>query len=241
MHKHSNLFGIIDIHTVGCWAHIYPFKAITICGERIRLDLKLFDKKRVFFICLSISLVTLTSNLGITNSINNCIIADKDSDNPICLFYGEVPHGEIWNYSANDTAWTFNVDVADVYYNLTGLSYSHLDENNIGFTDNPQTSGGSYMTINERGLYSLIFSLSFEASQGDGLYGVGVAENFDITLNRNCYARDWAKKDEVANVGGACFVHLVAGDTINMQVENEDNDRDIKIHTANVNLVRICD
>ena len=147
-------------------------------------------------------------------------------------------YAEMWNYSSNATAWTFHVDAANVYYNLTNLNNAVI-VNGFITTNNNQTHGGSYVTTQIAGTYKVDFSLSFEATQSNALYGIAAVKNFDVNTNRQCYSRRLGVKNAAGNVADSCIMSLDVGDTVNMQIENEETNRDIKVHTANFNLVRI--
>lgn len=150
---------------------------------------------------------------------------------------GSIFYGEMWNYSSNTTAWTFDIDSSDVYYNLTGIASGEL--NGFSFTANSQANGGHYLTAHVAGIYEIKGSISFEPSQAAALYGIGVAKNHDITNSRNCYSRDWALISQAHSTVVTCHLRLDVGDTVVIQIENEDNNRDVKIHTVNLNLIRL--
>lgn len=154
--------------------------------------------------------------------------------------YNNMIHGEMWNYSANSTAWTFPIAASGKYYNLTGLALGEL--NDFTFTDAAQVSGGSYLTADKAGTYKMDFSMSF-GSTGKGLYGIAVVHDFDVDTHRDCYARrQVSATGDVGNIGITCIMDIDVGDEINVQIEDEDNPvKDIKIHTVNINMIRIGD
>ena len=146
-------------------------------------------------------------------------------------------HSSMFNYSANDTAWTFPITTANVYYNLSGLSnLSHS-----GFNFSTDAENGSVLVLNggADGHYLVIWSMSFEADGGDALYAVTAVKNGNKDISRNCYSRRWAKKANVGSISGVCTLALVTGDDVRLQVENEDNNRNIKVHTVSFNINRI--
>jgi len=148
-------------------------------------------------------------------------------------------YGEMWNYTANSTAWTFDIDVGGAYYNLTNLNKSTL--NGIGFTNAPQETGGSFFNITIPGTYIASLSFSFEATQVGSLYGIAIVKNFNKDISRNCYARRWGDRNKAGATSLSCLLSLEVNDNVNAQIENENNDRDINVHAANLNLVRISD
>ncbi|UCD07741.1 MAG: hypothetical protein JSW41_02095 [Candidatus Aenigmatarchaeota archaeon] len=153
-------------------------------------------------------------------------------------FTGNFYYAEMYNYSANALSWNFDIDLADTYYNMTNLTLN--DVNGFSFTANQQSSGGSYLTTEVPGLYNAKLTISFDSIAVGGLFGMGVVENFDVTLNRECYSRREAAI-EVGNAGVDCLMRLDVGDTVNVQVENENTNRDMGIHTVNLNLIRVGD
>jgi hypothetical protein len=69
---------------------------------------------------------------------------------------------------------------------------------------------------------------------------MAVVKNFDVTDSRNCYAR----RDIGTGVGSfsvSCLLSIASGDKINLQIENEENTNDIKVHTVNIVLTRVGD
>ena len=152
--------------------------------------------------------------------------------------FADTTYVEMWNYSANATAYLFPIAVQGIYYNITGLT---LGESNgdFTFTDNPQASGGSYITIKSPGVYKINIAMSFESDLQGSLYGIGLGKNFNIGMKRGCYMRRSGIKNSVGNVGTSCIESFATGDIINILFENELNDRDVLIHTVNINLVRI--
>ncbi len=146
-------------------------------------------------------------------------------------------HAGMYNYSANTTAYSFVIGTAGVYYNLSGLGNSTLD----GFNFSTDSENGSILTLESGadGHYSIAWSVSFESTVNDALYSAVAVKNGDKSISRECYSRAWARKTQVENVGDICTYDMIEGDNIRLQIENEVNNRDIKIHTAGVNILRI--
>lgn len=153
-------------------------------------------------------------------------------------FTGNQLYGEMWNYTANASAWTFAL-AEDVYQNLTGLGDGSL--NGFTTTCNATGTGGCYLTNTFAGTYLVNAHLSFEPVSGGALISVAVVEDFDVTLNRQCYARQKMAVNTVNSVDVHCFMPLDASDSINIQIENEENGNDVNIHTVNLDLVRVGD
>ena len=144
-------------------------------------------------------------------------------------------YGEMWNYTS--AGWTFDIDAADIYYNLTGLID---DANGFTFVDNPTETGGSHMIAQVKGLYKLDFSMSFKSIAVGGEFGISIAHDYDPDTHRNCYARREAATD-IGNVGITCVMDLEVGDPVAIMIENENTNRDIIIYTVNMNVLRIGD
>ncbi len=151
--------------------------------------------------------------------------------------YVNLVHAEMYNYSSSGSPYTFDIDTGGVYYNLTGLSPQH---NSFTFVNEIEANGGSYFITTTPGTYKVSLSMSFGSEAQGGLYGIGVAEGFDITQHRECYSRR-AAASAVGSVSVTCFIHLDIGQTVNVQVENENGNRDMYIHTVNFNLFRVGD
>jgi len=147
-------------------------------------------------------------------------------------------YGEMYNYSGSATPYTFDIDDADTYYNLSGLTTG--DCNGFEFVNNATENGGSYLITQVSGLYKSCLTLSFASQAQGGLYGIAVTHNFDVDKHRECYSRR-AAATAVGNVGVCCLIDADVGDIINVQVENENNARDMFIHTVNLNLLRVGD
>jgi len=147
-------------------------------------------------------------------------------------------HGEMWNYTNGITGWRFSIPTAGIYYNLTNMTAGEL--NGFAFTSNSQTTGGSYLTASVGGLYQLNSHVSFKSENVGGLFGFSIAQNWDETEHRECYSRRQAV-EEVGSVATTCHMLIDAGDNVSIMIENENNDRDVFIQTANLNLVRIGD
>jgi hypothetical protein len=146
--------------------------------------------------------------------------------------------GEMWNYSENATSWTFPISDVGIYYNLTGLAAGNL--NGFTFTGETQENGGSYLTSLYSSIYKMDFDISFE-SNGGGLYGVSIVHDFDVETQRNCYGRrSISSAGNVESISISCLMDIDAGDNINIQIETETAPaKDIKIHTVNMNLLRV--
>ena len=142
-------------------------------------------------------------------------------------------YAEIWNYSSSGNEWTFSIVDADVYYNFTNLNNAGL--NGFNFSS-------SVLTANVAGRYKADFHLSSELSLGNSNeFSFAIVKNYDIELSRNCYARRQLASGIVGSVSVTCFVDLDVGDTVNIQIENEDGNRNIDVHSANLNIIRIGD
>ncbi len=153
-------------------------------------------------------------------------------------FTGNQFYGEMWNYSAGGVGWQFDIDTSDTYYNMTSLAVGEL--NGFNHTEAAGSDGGSYLTAMVKGLYKMSMSISFNSEANGGLYGMAVVENFEVDNHRDCYARREATSS-VGNVGITCLMHLEVGGIVNIQVENENTNRDMYIHTVNLNLMRVGD
>lgn len=145
-------------------------------------------------------------------------------------------YGEMFNYSSHSSPYTFDILGDNIYYNLTGLVEGNL--NGFSFSTGNQASGGSKLTAQVAGLYKVCSSMSFLSNNVGGTFGIGIVENYDVTLHRDCYSRREASI-QIGSVGVCCLMDLDVGDIVNIQVENEDNTRDMIIHTVNLNLFRI--
>lgn len=143
-------------------------------------------------------------------------------------------YGEMWNYTS--AGWNFDIDMNNVYYNLTNLTIGEL--NGFSFEDNTQENGGSNLITQVDGLYIMSMSLSFSSENVGGLYGISIAHDFDPDTHRNCYARRNAATT-TGNVGITCIMDLHVGDKVVIMVENENTNRDMTIYTVNLNIVRI--
>jgi len=151
---------------------------------------------------------------------------------------GNQIYGEMYNYSPHATPWTFDITEDDVYFNLTGLVAGNL--NGFGFSNGTVGEEGSHLIAEVDGLYKACLSMSFLSNAVGGDFGISVARNFDETQSRDCYSRREASTN-IGNVGVCCLIGLEGGDTVNIKVENEDNTRDMIIHTVNLNLMRVGD
>jgi hypothetical protein len=153
---------------------------------------------------------------------------------------GNMYYGEMWNYTPNVTAWDFQIDDANVYYNLSNINNAS-NRNGFDYVNNDTSSGGSYLISHFSGLYRATASVSLEASENSGLYALSVANDFVPSNTRNCYARNYLIKNQAKTMAISCLIRLHAGDIINMMIENEVSNRDVRIHAINLNLVRIGD
>ena len=155
-------------------------------------------------------------------------------------FTGNQIYGEMWNYTANETAWTFAIGLQDVYYNLTGLAADRL--NGFSYTDGGATAGGSFLTTEINGLYKTDLAVSFEGTANNKLYAFSIAKNHIQSSSRQCYNRRFVSVSAiVGSVTISCLLPLVNGDKVVVQIENENGASDVKIHTVNLNLMRIGD
>ena len=152
-------------------------------------------------------------------------------------FTGNQIYGEMWNYTASDAPWTFDIDASDIYYNITNLVAGDL--NGFTFTDGGAVTG-TYLTAKISGLYKACLTMSFLSQANGGLYGVAVVHNYNVSKHRDCYARREAAT-AVGNVGVCCLIDLDDGDNVSIQAENENTNRDMLIHTVNLNLFRVGD
>jgi len=165
------------------------------------------------------------------------------SDGRVCDSVGCIPdsnliHAEMWNYSSIGDVWTFPIASSGVYYNLTGLTTG--DINGFDFTNADVEEGGSFLTANNAGFYKMSLSMSFSSSAQGGLFGVSVAHNWDEETHRDCYSRREAV-GSVGNVGIECIMDLEVGDNVSIRVENENTNRNMLMHTVNLNLLKISD
>lgn len=146
-------------------------------------------------------------------------------------------YGEMYNYSSSSTPYSFDIDTAGVYYNLTGLGAGNI--NGFTFTEATEQNGGSYLTAQHPGLYLMSFSMSFSSEAQGGLYGISIGHNWNPDTHRDCYARR-AAASAVGNVGVTCLMDIERGDNVSVLVENENGNRDMYIHTVNLNVVKIA-
>lgn len=151
---------------------------------------------------------------------------------------GNQFYAEMWNYSSNASAWTFSLPTLGIYYNLTGLFADKL--NGFDITYESQANGGTYLTTKVAGKYKLDGAFSFEGVNNNQLYAISTAKNFKQSLSRNCYSRRYISTQAiVASSTITCILDLAVGDTINVQFENENSNKDVKIHQVNINLWRV--
>lgn len=144
------------------------------------------------------------------------------------------PYAEMWNYTTD--GWNFDIDDADVYYNLTGLIAGNLE--GFTFTGENGSNGGSFLTAQYAGLYKTMFSMSFSSEAQGGLYGISLAHDYDPDTHRDCYSRRSAKTD-TGSVSVSCLMDLDVGDQVVVMIENEVGARDITIYTANLNILKV--
>jgi hypothetical protein len=172
---------------------------------------------------------------GVYIVINGVEVNDPDS-----VDVGDVGmyYGEMWNWTSNLTAWSFPIVTDSVYYNLTNLSEGNVY--GFTFTQNNIPEGGSYLTTEQAGLYKTSLAFSY-SSIGTGLYGISVAKNFNQESSRDCYARrSITSPNTVGSVTVSCLLDLNVGDTINVQMEDEESPvKDVLIHSVNLNLVKV--
>jgi len=145
-------------------------------------------------------------------------------------------YGEMWNYSSINDTWTFTIDAAGIYNNMTGLVAGDL----LGFNWSCQTEeeGGCHLTALQDGYYAIDLSMSFSSFANGGLYGVSIAENHNPETNRDCYSRQEAATD-VGHISISCIIDLNVGDKLSVMVENENTDRDMLIHTVTLKASEI--
>lgn len=148
--------------------------------------------------------------------------------------FTNVIYGEMFNYSKTDALLEIEILQAGVYYNITNLTTGDCN----GFTFEQPAGAGTQLRAMYDGLYKMSFTMSFESIAVGGLFGVAVAHNYDVETHRNCYSRREAAT-AVGNVGVTCIMDLEVGDNVSVLIENENTNRNIKIHTANLNLQRI--
>lgn len=172
----------------------------------------------------------------LASSVIGVAIADYMTPLQIIIHKPMLKHGEMWNYTAGGVGYHFEITGAGVYYNISGLAEGH----NTAFdhVDETQANGGSYLRANVAGDYAATFSMSFNSENVGGLYGFSIGHNWDQNTHRNCYARRTAASS-VGSVSITCIMDVDVEDNISVMVENENGARDIDIHTANLNLIRI--
>lgn len=154
------------------------------------------------------------------------------------LVTGNRSHGEIWNYTEFGKEWTFSIASQNVYYNLTGLNnVEHLK--GMVFVNNNQATGGSYFNITSPGLYQLSLVVSANSLIAADVFSFAIVKNFDVDVHRSCYSRRWVRADNAGSMTVICMMDLAKGDTVNIQVENEESNRDLAIHSLNLNLLWI--
>lgn len=152
------------------------------------------------------------------------------------LVTGNRSHGEMWNYSTFGSEWTFTLDDAGVYYNLTNINNeNHL--RGMNYTTATEANGGSYFTIIDPGYYKASMVITAEANLANDVFAFAIVENFDIENHRDCYSRHWIDTNGPANIGISCFMTLEEGSRVNIQIENEQGNRDLLIHSINLNLL----
>jgi len=151
------------------------------------------------------------------------------------FYYGQM--GEKFGY---DTPLTFSFASAGVYYNVTNLTFTTL--NGFTYTNEIQANGGSYLTAEYPGMYKADLHVSGKGKIAGGEYGIVITENFNKSINeQNCYA-SVSGTASFDSHSITCFFDLEAGDTVNVQAEDEaDPTKDIEISSHNLNIMRIGD
>lgn len=142
----------------------------------------------------------------------------------------EVYYGEMWNYTPyEDGGLTFPIAVVGVYYNYTDLHNGTLN----GFT----FSNGVLTALNA-GTYGINGEIGFTGGL-NGEYGFGVMKNYDRTISRNCYNRKTGAGN-IGDIGITCIQPLAAGDTLNIQIEDENGPaQGIDVFDVSVTAVRL--
>jgi len=164
------------------------------------------------------------------------VIADYLTPLEIPIERPRLKHAEMWNYTSGGVGYQFEIADDNIYYNLTGLSEGYNDA--FDYVSETQVNGGSYLRANVAGHYKVTYSMSFESTNVGGLYGVSIGHNWDQNTHRNCYARR-AASNSVGSMSITCFMDIDVEDNVSIMVESENTDRDIWIHTANINLIRV--
>jgi len=146
------------------------------------------------------------------------------------LFFSEVGQtttGEMYLY--NSTGYLFPIPSHSIYYNLSNLTQGELY--NVNFSD-------GYLIINEPGLYSVDYSISFSGG-ANNVYGIAIYHNENNA--RDCYTRrKLGAGGDVGNAGGTCTLNMTKTDYINMRLEDETNPAtNISIVSVNINLDKI--
>lgn len=156
------------------------------------------------------------TNLYATNTYTDFLQVEGDINQTGGNATINMIYGGLSNYSS--AGWTFDIASSSIYYNMTNLSITKL--NGFGFNDNTQENGGSQLVVQIPGTYELSGKINFKDG-ANNLYGGGIAINGII--NRYFYDRSAIG---TANTYGNILitpqvVELEAGDTINLQLEDE--------------------
>lgn len=148
-----------------------------------------------------------------------------------------IPYGEMWNYTS--AGFPFTTATAGVYYNMTGFIEGL--SNGFSFTNAAVNEGGSYLTAQVSGVYSVHLTMSGEGATAGGEYGISVAKNFDEDWSRQCYTNQDGT-ETIEDIAVNCHIPLDVGDTVNVKVEDEASPtKEFDIHSMNLNLHRIGD
>ena len=147
----------------------------------------------------------------------------------------DMIYGEMYNYTVVGSPWVFGIATQNIYYNMSNFTAGDL--NGFRYIQNVADEGDQLEAL-VPGKYKVSLTMSFSSSAVGGLYGIGVTHNWNVSKHRECYSRREAAA-EVGNVGVSCIMDLDVGDKVIVQVENEQNTRNMNIHTMNVNLVKI--
>lgn len=139
-------------------------------------------------------------------------------------------YASVYNYSLN---WNQQVPLSGVYYNLTNLTYQ-FDGQGFNFNSTYQT-----LTVENSGVYKIDWGISFSGGNANE-YGIGLALNGDINVNRRCYAQRTTTSKNVGNLGTSCIVNLTAGDWLIFVYDDEASPAvDIKIQTLGLGIVQV--
>lgn len=142
----------------------------------------------------------------------------------------ETPHPNIYAAGSfySEAGYTFTIDTAGQYYNLT-------------LFDNVMSQGLNVQDNKSVVIYDGVYSIQYHMSFGGG---PTIEYHMSIGVNglekEECHgARVIGTGGDVGNMGGTCLLSLEAGDVVTLMVENEDNNQDILIKDVSVNMVLI--